>query len=117
MTNMNSKLDEILTVDTSVDEDITFSVSDITISSIDTSNIDTITIDTASTISLDTTHWADGITWQQTEFEDTMPNLSKVENMCKEYPALDKAYENFRTVYAMVHQDWIGKSKDEELPF
>ena len=28
MINMNSKLDEILTVDTSVDEDITFSVSE-----------------------------------------------------------------------------------------
>ena len=112
MINMNSKLDEILTVDTSVDEDITFSVSDITISSIDSTSMDDITI----TID-ENTHWADNITWEQVEFEDSMPSIAKVEDMCEEYPALAKAYENFRTVYAMVHQDWIGKSKDEELPF
>jgi hypothetical protein len=37
--------------------------------------------------------------------------------MCKEYPALAKAYENFKTIYKMVHQDWKGKQKDDEFPF
>ena len=70
----------------------------------------TITID-------DNTHWADNITWEQVEFEDSMPSIAKVEDMCEEYPALAKAYENFKTIYKMVHQDWKGKQKDDEFPF
>ena len=113
MTNTNWNSEDIITIDTSVNEDITLDAGTI----YNTSTIDVSSIANTGTITLDDTHWADKITWEQTEFEDTMPSLAKVENMCKEYPALDKAYENFRTVYAMVHQDWIGKNKDEELPF
>ena len=51
------------------------------------------------------------------EFEDKMPDVSKVEDMCNDYPALAKAYENFKTIYTMVHQDWVGKQKQDELPF
>ena len=52
------------------------------------------------------------------EFEDYMPDVAKVEDMCNDYPALKKAYENFKTIYAMVHQDWKGKQDDDEhLPF
>ena len=112
--------DEYITIDTSVAEDITFDVSDINLSS-----ADTITLDTTSTISdgnltitLDDTHWADSITWNQVEFEDHMPSVAKVEDMCKDYPALDKAYENFKTIYAMVHQDWQGRQDElDETPF
>jgi len=43
------------------------------------------------------------------EFEDEMPSVAKIEDMCSEYPALEKAYENFKTIYKMVHQDWRGK--------
>jgi hypothetical protein len=39
--------------------------------------------------------------------------ISEVESMCKEYPALAKVYENFKTVYDLVLQDWKGK-KDAE---
>ena len=113
MTNTNWNSEDIITIDTSVNEDITLDAGTI----YNTSTIDVSSIANTGTITLDDPHWADNITWEQTEFEDTMPSLAKVENMCKEYPALDKAYENFRTVYAMVHQDWIGKNKDEELPF
>jgi hypothetical protein len=52
------------------------------------------------------------------EFEDTMPDVAKVEDMCNDYPALRKAYENFKTIYKMVHQDWQGKQDDDEhFPF
>ena len=100
-----------------IDEsDYTFSVSD-TVDTIDISSITTSTINTG-TITLEDTHWADSIVWEQTEFEDTMPSVAKVEDMCKDYPALAQAYENFKTIYALVHQDWKGKNdKDEELPF
>lgn len=44
-------------------------------------------------------------------FDDYMPSPKDLESMCKEYPALEKAYENFKTVYKMVEQDWNGKQK------
>ena len=35
--------------------------------------------------------------------------------MCKEYPALAKAFENFKTMYALVDQDYKGKQKERKL--
>ena len=97
--------------------DYTFSVGDYTIDTIDVSSITTSTID-ASTVAPEDSHWADSIVWEQNEFEDCMPSVAKVEDMCKDYPALAQAYENFKTIYTLVHQDWKGKNdKDEELPF
>jgi hypothetical protein len=52
------------------------------------------------------------------EFEDHMPDVAKVEDMCNDYPALRKAYENFKTIYKMVHQDWQGRQDSQnDLPF
>lgn len=52
------------------------------------------------------------------EFEDTMPSVAKIEDMCNDYPGLRKAYENFKAVYKMVHQDWQGKQNaDLDWPF
>ena len=52
-----------------------------------------------------------------TQWIVTTPNthieIAEVESMCKEYPALAKVYENFKTVYDLVLQDWKGK-KDAE---
>lgn len=96
------------------DSDYTFDINNITV---DTVDISSITSSSISTITLDDTHWADSITWEQVEFEDSMPSVAKVEDMCKDYPALAKAYENFRSIYAMVHQDWKGKQNDDAAPF
>ena len=93
---------------------VTVSLGDITVDTIDLS--DTLTINSgstyATTITLDDTHWADNITWEQVEFEDQMPTVAKVEDMCNDYPALAKAYENFQTVYKLVEQDYKGKQDD-----
>jgi hypothetical protein len=43
---------------------------------------------------------------------NTHIEISKIENMCKEYPALAKVYENFKTVYDLVKQDWESKNDD-----
>ena len=95
--------------------DLTFDLSDYTVDTIDLSSITTNTIDT---ISIDTADWADTITWNRVEFEDEMPSVAKVEDMCNNYPALEKAYENFKTIYKMVHQDWKGRQdEDDQLPF
>jgi len=100
---------DISTMDSSV---ITLTSS----SSVDWSSI--ATSSSVDTITLDNTHWADGIRWDPVEFEDQMPTVAKVEDMCRDYPALEKAYENFKTIYKMVHQDWQGRQdEDEQFPF
>ena len=54
---------------------------------------------------------------------DRLPKLDRVKKMCTEYPALEKAYENFKSIYNMVDQDYKGKLKergdfdDDDLPF
>jgi len=79
---------------------------------VDISSITTDTIDISDlTINLD------DILYEPKEFVDHMPSIDQTESMCKEYPALEKAYENFKTIYNMVKQDYLGKQKDEELPF
>ena len=79
---------------------------------------DTITISTHSylddLVSIDGTFDISGITLTKPiEFEDHMPTVAKVKDMCDDYPALEKAYENFKTVYKLVHQDWQGRQDEE----
>ena len=40
-----------------------------------------------------------------------MPNIRQIDDMCKHYPSLAKAYENFKTIYKMVEQDYKEKSE------
>lgn len=53
---------------------------------------------------------------QEVLFENTMPNPVELTEMCKEYPSLEKAYENFKSIYKMVEQDWRGKQKERGDP-
>ena len=46
-------------------------------------------------------------TWGVTT--NTHFEIAEIEKMCAEYPALAKVYENFKTVYDLVKQDWKGK--------
>ena len=54
---------------------------------------------------------------------DRLPKIERVKKMCEEYPALQKAYENFKSIYNMVDQDYKGKLKvrgdidDDDIPF
>ena len=48
------------------------------------------------------------------EWEHEFPPFHQVEEMCKEYPGLEKAYENFKTFYKLVEQDWHGKQKERD---
>ena len=75
---------------------------------VDISSLTTDTIDLSNlTITLD----------NPIEFEDTMPDVSIVEYMCNEYPALAKLYENFKRIYKMVHQVWVCKQKENVSTF
>ena len=59
-----------------------------------------------------------GISIPQVDFDNSMPSIYKIKDMCKYYPALAKAYENFKTIYKMVEQDYKGNYEDEnDIPF
>ena len=44
-----------------------------------------------------------------------MPLVSRIEEMCDEYPALSKAYEQFKLIYKMTEQDYEGKLKERNI--
>jgi hypothetical protein len=48
---------------------------------------------------------------EQTLWEERLPGVNEVNALAEEYPAFAKAYEQFRTAYNLVIDDW--KSKDE----
>lgn len=57
-------------------------------------------------------------------FVDSMPSLTRVKEMCEEYPALKIAYNKFVNIYKMCDQDYKGKLKekgidddDDNIPF
>ena len=108
--------DEAFITDTG--SDYTFNVSTNTNSSvISSSNLDSITTIsgiTGYTISSDdqiSFDW-DNIKIVPTLWTETLPDVYTVNDMCEEYPALAKAYENFQTVYKLVEQDYKGKKED-----
>lgn len=82
-------------------------------STVDTISDGTFTIDTNSVDWLNDSN----ITIQPTMWEDCMPDPQTLKKMCEQYPALEKAYENFRAVYSMVEQDWKGNHEDDEPIF
>ena len=109
--------DEAFITDTG--SDYTFNVSTNTNSSvISSSNLDSITTIsgiTGYTISSDdqiSFDW-DNIKIVPTLWKEALPDIYTVNNMCEEYPALAKAYENFQTVYKLVEQDYKGKKEDD----
>jgi len=48
------------------------------------------------------------------EWVNCFPDFDKIENMCKEYPGLKIAYEQFKTVYALVRDDY-DTPKDQRV--
>jgi hypothetical protein len=86
---------------------------------INSSNLDSITT-TISGISTNTVDLSDMgyITYDNikivpTLWTEALPDVYTVNDMCKEYPALAKVYENFKTVYKLIEQDYKGKKKDD----
>ena len=111
--------DEAFITDTG--SDYTFNVSTNTNSSvISSSNLDSITTingistSTGSTYRVDDqiTFDFDNIKIVPTLWTETLPDVYTVNDMCEEYPALAKAYENFQTIYKLVEQDYKGKKED-----
>ena len=117
---MTQSKDDTITIDLSdytMDSNSSFITSSsidssytITSSSIDTVNISDI-LSSDDNISFDWDNMGT-IKINRTMFEDCMPDADRINDMCKEYPALAKAYENFKTVYKLVEQDYKGKKED-----
>ena len=116
MTNSNWNLDETITITTdSIDESgFVFTIDSSTISDITTATIDTSAFDDLITLDEGININIDSSTFDPKEFEDIMPSVAKVEDMCMDYPALKMAYDNFKTIYSMVHQDWVGRQEDDD---
>ena len=104
--------------------DYTFNVSTNTNSSVITSSdfdgittisgISTSTVNISDILSSDDqiTFDYDNIKIVPTLWTEALPDVYTVNDMCKEYPALAKAYENFKTVYKLVEQDYKGKKEN-----
>jgi len=93
------------------EDDIDTVINTIDVSTINNANVGDVWYDTVSVYNGTTYEWVSvddsiNITLNEPiEFEDHMPSVAKVEDMCKEYPGLKKAYENFKSIYKMVYQD------------
>ena len=68
-----------------------------------------------STLTIDTTNYT------YSSILDNMIDPDEIDRMCKEYPALTKVWQNFKSVYDMVKQDYKGKKDageiDDIIPF
>ena len=113
-------LDEDYLTDTG--SEYTFNMSDITIG---TNTTDTITISGGDTLNtyitddgtIDLSNISTDINWPL----DNSIDPDEVNRMCKEYPALEKVWRNFKSVYDMVKQDYQGKKDageiNDDIPF
>ena len=116
MTQSN-KASDTITIDLS---DYTMDSSGSVISSSDFDGITTISGISTSTVNIsDILSSDDQISFDfdnikivPTLWKEALPDIHTVNNMCEEYPALAKAYENFQTVYKLVEQDYKGKKED-----
>ena len=113
----SNKVNDNITIDLS---DYTMESSGSVISSSDFDGITTISgisTGTGSTYRLDDqiSFDFDNIKIVPTLWKEALPDVDTVNAMCNEYPALAKAYENFKTVYKLVEQDYKGKKEDLDL--
>ena len=49
---------------------------------------------------------ASTFSWKNQEFVDCMPDINRIETMCKEYPGLAIAFDKFKTTYNLVKDDY-----------
>ena len=109
--------DELISI-----EDIELDLKDLVSSSSDYITVDLDTTYTVDTVPDFTVNWTATEPYSITlndpvEFENSMPSAYRINEMCKHYPALDKSWKNFKTIYKMVDQDYKGNFEDDDIPF
>lgn len=56
-------------------------------------------------------------TWKvPEEFVDAFPDWDRIQNMCKEYPGLEIAFEKFKTTYKLVKDDYDTPKHKRKTP-
>jgi hypothetical protein len=50
------------------------------------------------------------------EFVDCLPDFDRIQNMCKEYPGLQIAFEKFKTTYLLVKNHYDTPEDQRPLP-
>lgn len=48
-------------------------------------------------------------------FENSVPTLEKIDEVCKDYPSLKIAYEKFKNVWRICYEDYRANNKDKEI--
>ena len=54
-----------------------------------------------------------GAKYNNKEFETHMPGLHKINEMCEMFPAFKKAYDHMRTIYDLVHDEYLERKKEQ----
>lgn len=53
--------------------------------------------------------------WRPPEpFVDSFPSWNDFQDMCKEYPGLEKVYEHLKAYYNMCKDEWESKKRNEK---
>jgi hypothetical protein len=50
---------------------------------------------------------------EQTEFVNSFPDWDDFQNMCKEYPGLEKTFNHLKEFYNLCKDDWKAKKENE----
>ena len=54
-----------------------------------------------------------GTKYHNKEFETHMPALHKMDEMREMFPAFKKAYDHMRTIYDLVHDEYLERKKEQ----
>jgi|SaaInlV_125m_DNA_1040241.scaffolds.fasta_scaffold01097_20 hypothetical protein len=94
---------------TDLDLDTTFTISTDNTDTLSTSNIWSWDSTNSTTITLN-----EDTTYRYPKYRNELDE-KQIESMCKQYPALEKVWRNFKSVYDLVQQDYKGKQKVGEI--
>ena len=50
--------------------------------------------------------------WDGKDFEDRMPDMYKIKEMCDMYPGFKKAFDHLRTIYNLIQDDYQERQRD-----
>jgi hypothetical protein len=54
-----------------------------------------------------------GHKYHNKEFETHMPGVHKMDEMREMFPAFKKAYDHMRTIYDLVHDEYLERKKEK----
>lgn len=86
------------------------SIGDITIGPLTSTTVDTITISGIDYSTLNPQEW---VFTEPIPFETGFPNWNEFQDMCKEYPGLEKTLEHLKVFYRLCIDEWEAKKRGE----